>query len=176
VYGKVHAGTSVGSAVPENSNCTSPRTVRSPSFYRKGNPYVFRMQIGSDFFHVPIYQALSLYLHLQPGCPSKQLVTVLCSTAAFEFYSSTIWSVITALDDAGFKNATEIKYDFLCERDSQKEDAKFFMVLQKQACLKDLEEAEAYVSCYIRLCTGGARYNSKLVLKQESQAANRMKY
>lgn len=145
--------------------------VGSPSFYREANPYVFGMHIDSDFYPVPLVQTLSLHSNRQPGGPSKQPVTVLYSNES-EFYSSTCRSAITALNDAGFKNVTEIRFDPFQDHDANgilnSEDANFLNGLADQACPKKSEEAEAYPVIFV--CT---RKEQDMILKRWKDIACR---
>ena len=153
VCGKGHGETSAGSAVPDNLHGTSWCTVGSPGFYRKGNPYVFRMHIDINFYIVLLVQAVSLVSKQQPtGGPSKQPGSVVYSTSESKFHATSRSATITALDDAGFKNITGIKFDPF-----QGDDANgilnrdFLNSLADQACLKNSEEAEAYPVIF--MCT-----------------------
>jgi hypothetical protein len=96
-----------------------------------------------------------------------------------KFYGSTSRSAtIAALDDAGFKNIAEMKFDPLQGDDANgilnREYANFCNGLADQACLKNSEEAGRSIPCHIHVYTWGARYDSNLELKQELWAASWM--
>lgn len=110
------------------------------------------MHIDINFYIVLLVQAVSLVSKQQPtGGPSKQPGSVVYSSES-KFHTTSRSATITALDDAGFKNITGIKFDPF-----QGDDANgilnrdFLNSLADQACLKNSEEAEAYPVIF--MCT-----------------------